>query len=303
MNTPALHTQRLTRLYGYTRALDGFTLEVPRGRVVALLGPNGAGKTTLLRLLAGLIEPTEGAAEVLGSPSRNPPAEAARRLAVVIEGVEPPGEASLSQMMALQAGACPTFDRPACELLYMQHTLAPSQAYGALSKGQKRLALAGLALSSGAELLLLDEPADGLDPAVRRTLYDLLRDHATRHESTILVATHVIGDIERVADDVAIISRGRLVLHAALEDLREEVREVELPGAADLPDLGDGIAVLGRRREQDTLLAWVRTTAEAAGQLAERLPAKAAVRPVDLETLYLAITNHPAAARTAAKED
>ena len=303
MNTPALCTQRLTRLYGYTRALDGFTFEAPRGRVVALLGPNGAGKTTLLRLLAGLIEPTEGTAQVLGSPSRNPPADTARRLAVVIEGVEPPGGASLGQMMALQAGACPAFDRPACELLYMQHTLALSQAYGALSKGQKRLALAGLALSSGAELLLLDEPADGLDPAVRRTLYDLLRDHATRHGATILVATHIIGDIERIADDVAIINRGRLVLHAALEDLREEVREVELPGAADLPDLGAGVTVLGRRREADALLAWVRTTAAAAAALAGRLPATATVRPVDLETLYLAITNHAATAPAAAKED
>lgn len=298
-----LRIKNLEAGYGPLKVLRKVSMHIGPSEIVTVIGANGAGKTTLLRLLAGLIEPTEGTVEVLGSPSRNPPAEAARRVAVVIESVEPPGEASLSQMMALQAGACPTFDRPACELLYMQHTLAPSQAYGALSKGQKRLALAGLALSSGAELLLLDEPADGLDPAVRRTLYDLLRDHATRHEATILVATHVIGDIERIADDVAIISRGRLILHAALEDLREEVREVELPGAADLPDLGDGIAVLGRRLEQETLLAWVRTTAEAAGQLAERLPATATVRPVDLETLYLAITNHPAAARTAAKED
>jgi ABC-2 type transport system ATP-binding protein len=149
-----------------------------------------------------------------------------------------------------------------------------------------------LALASGADVLLVDEPADGLDPVARRRLYDRLREHANHSGATVLVVTHIIGDIERVADDVAILHHGRLVLHQPLEDLREQVREIELQSGTSIPSLPDGVELLGMRAVGDSQLMWVRCIAAVSQNLAGICGVRSSVRHVDLETLYLALTEH-----------
>jgi len=295
MNEPAIKTENLSRDFGRKRALDGFSIEVPPGRIVALLGPNGAGKTTLLRVLMGLIEPTEGGAWVLGAPSRAQPAEVAARIANMGDGHDPPGWATLWTLENLQAGASRRFDGPGFRRFCAERGLKSGARFGTLSKGQKRWVLAGLALAADAELILMDEPADGLDPAARRDLYDRLRDAATNNEAAAMVSTHIINDIERVADDVAIIDDGRLVLYAALEDLREQIRQVEIPDAEGPVDLGPDVTLLGSIRRGDVFIGWARLdsldvlTDE---QLRRRTGPDATVRPVNLETIYLAVTRH-----------
>lgn len=313
MTETVIEASQLGRSYGRACALSGVSLRIERGRIVALLGPNGAGKSTLLRLLGGLLEPTAGRALVLGREARRPQAGDASRLAALHEGHEPPAWATPAQLMALQAEACPLFDHAFAERFCYAHGVKPRTPYGALSKGQRRWILSGITLASGAEVLLFDEPADGLDPAARHMLYDALRARVNEREATALVATHVIHDVERVADDVALLHRGRLTLFGALEELREQVRELELPaepgvGAAILKDEAPGsedwnpvdepaaaegkLEILARRQRGGAELVMIRLPGAGCDDAALRaaLPEGAAMRRVGLEDLFLALT-------------
>ena len=127
-----------------------------------------------------------------------------------------------------------------------------------MSKGQRKWILTSLALASRPELILLDEPADGLDPAARRDLYDSLRNYITDGNAAAVVATHIIADVERIADDVAIIDAGHLIFSAPLEDLREQVRQVEIPGKTNLPEIDKAISILGSVRMGDAQILWIR---------------------------------------------
>jgi len=284
MNSPAIQATNLSRHYGRTPALRNMDLDVPAGRILALLGPNGAGKTTFLKLVMGLIEPTTGQVSVLGHPSRSLPPQLAGKVVGMIEGHEPPSWAKLELLAALQAGASPNFDFPFLKTFCADRSIW-TKRYGALSKGQKRWLLAGLTLASRADLLLLDEPADGLDPAARRSFYDHLRDYATDLNATCVVATHIISDIERVADDVAILVRGRIALYGSLEDLREQVREIESPGDTT-PQFGEGVEVLASKGIAGSTLTWVKSPLDD-GELQRRAGAGATVRNLTLESLYL----------------
>ncbi len=267
MSQTVIKTEKLGRDYGRLRALDNVSLAIEKGRVVALLGPNGAGKTTFLHILMGLLEPTRGCAWVLDSNSRNLAAGVSSKIGYMGDGDEPPGWTTIRQLIGLQAGASLSFAKQDAEELMSQRGLKKNAALGSLSKGQKKWVRAALVLAARPELLVLDEPAEGLDPAVRVELYDKLRDYVTDSDATAIVATHIIGDIERIADDVAIINKGRVVTYACLEDLREQVREVHLPGSNSVPEFGEGIEVLGSKGVEDGLLAWVRCSQESQQEL------------------------------------
>jgi ABC-2 type transport system ATP-binding protein len=292
MSELAIETKDLTRDYGKFRALDQATLAIEQGRVLALLGPNGAGKTTLLHLLMGMLEPSMGIAKVLGSDCRCLPAGTVSRVGYVGDGEEPPYWAKIRQLMRVQAGASESFNREFFQRFLAKHELKPSRVFGTLSKGQKKWVRAGLALAARPRVILLDEPAEGLDPSARQSLYDELRDHINESNATAIVATHIIGDIERIADDVAIIDHGKLLIHASLEDLRDQVREFELGADDPMPELGDAYEVLGSKKTAGTTLVWLRSSPDQASALPALLPAHTQLRTVGLEAFYLAMTEH-----------
>ncbi|MCP4645238.1 MAG: ABC transporter ATP-binding protein [bacterium] len=292
MSEYAIRAEGLSRDYGKKRALDKADLALEPGRVVALLGPNGAGKSTLLKLWMGLLEPTEGAGYVLGHPARALPPEVCPRITGMLDGAEPPDWATAGQIMNLQADASPHFDRAFAEEFVYGRGVKPRERYGTLSKGRKRWLVAGVCLASRADVLLLDEPADGLDTAARRLLYDAIRDYVNERDATVIVATHIIHDIERIADDVVLLRDGKVAINEPLEDLREHVREVEVRAVNGGPDFGEA-TVLGVRSEGDTMVYWV-VAGNNAADLTARLGPNAQMRPVDLETLYLAATEHAA---------
>jgi ABC-2 type transport system ATP-binding protein len=303
MKSCVIRTEHLSRQFGTTRALDGVDLEVEAGRIVALLGPNGAGKSTLFKILAGLIRPTEGEAEVLGARTFPIPAETAARVAGMYDGLEPPKWAIPAMLFDLQADASPRFDRKWAQDFCFSRGLDPRKPFGTLSKGQRRWLLAGLCLATNADLLLLDEPADGLDPAARREMYETLRETVTERDSTAIVATHVIHDIERVADEVILLREGQVTLHAPLEDLREQVFEVEFPGRMETVEVGTGVELLGTLPIADATLAWFRCREGDAQALKERLDLPVPPRSVGLETFYLAMTEHRAPQKGKVKEE
>jgi ABC-2 type transport system ATP-binding protein len=292
MNEYAVQTVELRRDFGSVRAVEGLDLEIAPGSIFLLLGPNGAGKTTLLRMLMGLIEPAAGSARILGSPVWPPPAEVLSAVGYVGDRSEPPGWATLALLEDLQGGASPSFDRALFREMCQRRDLPLNRPYGSLSKGQRKWALVSLVLACRPRLILLDEPADGLDPAARRALYDALRDHVNQNEATAIIATHVIADVERIGDDVAILGWGRLLLHAPLEDLRDQVRQVEIENGGGPPDFGREVSILGRTRQGTTNIVWIKQNGLSDEELGRRLGPKSIIRHVGLEAIYLAIAEH-----------
>ena len=284
---PTVEIIKLSRDFGKRRAVDQVSLQVDDGQVLALLGPNGAGKTTLLRMLAGFISPTDGDARILGKTTFPPSPVLAGRIGCVIDGMEPPGGSKVGQIIKLKASTCIAFDSVKAKRLCESHRIGLKQCWRALSKGQKRWVLAVCCLCAGADVLLLDEPADGLDTSARSELYGMLREEANEQGTTIIVASHILSDLEKIADDVAIMQCGQVVLRGNLEELRERVREIEFSAEASISVPPDA-TVIGRDNENRVI--WLAYDHVIDTEIP--LPGETQRRTVNLESLYLAITQH-----------
>ncbi len=290
MSELAINTRGLIRRFGSRAAIDSVDLAIPAGGIVALVGPNGAGKSTLLNLLAGLLAPTAGVAEVLQCPSRSLTADIAPLVQTVGDRHEPPAAVRIDTLAALQAEAARRFDMRRFQAILFDHGLAAETRYGALSKGQRRWVLAALALASRPQLLLMDEPADGLDPSARRRLYDLLRQYVNDEAGTVLVSSHVLSDLERVADEVVVLRSGKVALHESLETLRDDLRELTLSAGEPVPAWIQQVHLIAERAEGQFRQRWFRPAPDAPLTVLHDVDLHPAVRRVNLESLYLALT-------------
>ena len=228
----------LTKRFREVVAADDLSFAVPRGTVTGFLGANGAGKTTTLRMLLGLITPTAGTAKILGRPYRQLP-DPARRVGAVLEASSfYPGRTARKHLRvcAEAAGVHPTRVDAALEIVGLTH--AAERRVGGFSLGMRqRLGLA-TALLGDPDVLILDEPANGLDPEGVRWLRELLRGFADGG-GTVLVSSHILAEVAQTVDRVVIIDRGRLLLHAPLHELSSAagngtVVRVRTPMAAEL---------------------------------------------------------------------
>lgn len=280
-----IRTDSLSRSFGTKKVLSDVTLHVRTGSVCSLLGPNGAGKTTLLKLLMGLIEPDGGIASLSGDAGLPRSAAALSQTGCLIDDFEPPGNTQVGQLLSLCADVSEHFDSGRARTLLKEKQLSVSTTWKSMSKGQKRWALLTLLLCRRCQILLLDEPADGLDPETRQQLYQLIRREANDHGLTALIATHIIADVEKITDEVCVLKEGKVLLNADLEDLREQVVAVELQQQPNLPS---GVQLLGSRHSS-TFTCWLRDCDqllpdEFSGEISRRHPS--------LEELYLALVSH-----------
>lgn len=228
----ALRFHEVTKRFGSLVALDRVSLDVPRGSVCALLGANGAGKTTALKILLGLISPDAGSTEVLGLPSREYSLELRRRVSYVADRPPLYDWMTVSEMGWFASGFHPPgFDREYL-LLCGRFGLTGSQKIKHLSKGGRAKVALALAMAPQPELLILDEPTSGLDPLVRREFLESMVDVAAQGR-TVLLSSHQVAEVERVADVAAIMIHGRLVCVEPIDELVHSTREV----LATLPDV------------------------------------------------------------------
>jgi ABC-2 type transport system ATP-binding protein len=217
--TPALEVSALVKRYGATDALRGVDLTVAEAELVGLLGPNGAGKSTLVKSACGLVRPSAGTVRVCGAPAGSPPAR--RALGYLAELFRFPGWTSADELLALhqrlagsRGGAAERIEL--LELVGLAE--AATRRVETMSKGmQQRLGIAQ-ALIGGPRLLLLDEPTSALDPAGRRIVRELLEE-LRRRGVAVLLNTHLLSEVERVCDRVAIIDRGRLLAEGSPDEL------------------------------------------------------------------------------------
>lgn len=224
---PAVRLYEVSKRFAAVTALNGVSVEVPRGVVFALLGENGAGKTTAIRILLGLLEPTTGRAEVLGMSSATQGLAIRRRVGYVAERPTLYEWMTVEEIGWFAAGFYAAgFLARYCELVRQFH-LPPGQRIKALSKGMRAKVSLALALAHDPELLVLDEPTSGLDALVRREFLESMVDRAAEGK-TVFLSSHQIAEVERVADIVAILREGELILVERLDQLKQQVRQVTL---------------------------------------------------------------------------
>ncbi|WP_322796346.1 ABC transporter ATP-binding protein [Tepidiforma sp.] len=222
MPEPVIAASGLTKRFGSLTAVDSLDLAVNRGEVFGFLGPNGAGKTTTIRLLLGFLNPTAGSAAVFGRPGSDP---AIRRRIGYLPGdlhIDPRYTANdvVDFFGRLRGGVDPARVRALCE----RFALDPSRPVGQLSTGNRRKIGILQAFMSAPDLLILDEPTSGLDPLLQQEFQQLVRDEVARG-ATVFLSSHVLPEVEALADRVGIIRQGRLVTIATLEELRRRARQ------------------------------------------------------------------------------
>lgn len=227
----AVATHALSKLYGRATALRDVDLRVPAGAVYMLAGENGAGKSTLLRLLLNLERPTGGQIEVTGLAADRNGARVRARVGYVPEGFGMgPSWLTVGRWFAERAVYYPAWDAAYAAALSRRLDIDVSRRIGQLSKGQARRAQIVAALAHRPPLLLLDEPTDGLDPAARDTVLELISDHLSQTDCTILVSTHLIYELDALVDQVGVLSQGRLTAQTPRDALRESVKNYRIRG-------------------------------------------------------------------------
>jgi ABC-2 type transport system ATP-binding protein len=236
--TPAIVTERLTKRYRGTLALDNLALRVAAGEVYGYLGPNGAGKTTTIRLLLGLHRPTSGRAELFGVDAWRDPVTAHRRVAYVAG--EPflwpslTGGETLAFLARLHGGT----DVAYREELIDRFQLDTHKKIRALSKGNRQKVQLVAALATRADLLLLDEPTSGLDPLMEMAFRACIEE-AKQRGQTVFLSSHILSEVEAVCDRVGILREGRLVDEGTLAELRHlGAQTVEVTFAGSAPEIG-----------------------------------------------------------------
>ena len=226
--SPIVEIRKLTRMFGKALALDDISLTVPRGGVYGLIGGNGAGKTTLIKHLLGLLRPQSGSIRVFGLDPIANPVETLGRIGYLSEDRDLPNWMAVGELMRYTQAFFPTWDEAYAEELREAFDLDPTARIKNLSRGQRARAGLLVALAHRPELLVLDEPSSGLDPVVRRDILGAIIRTIADEGRTVLFSSHLLDEVERVADAVAIIHKGRIVLTAAMDEIRDTHRRVTL---------------------------------------------------------------------------
>lgn len=233
MTAPVIETRQLSKRIGKSVLLDAVDLTVPRGAIVALVGHNGAGKSTLIKLLMNIVSPSSGEARVLGIPSTSLRGAAFTRIGYVSENQEMPEWMTVTELMRHLRSMYPRWND---EWLLEELLLPPERKIKDLSRGMRmKLALASV-LAFRPEMLVMDEPFSGLDITVRTELIQTLLDRTHDGETTVLISSHDLEEMETFATHVAFLRRGRLLFAEPVDELLARCREVTVTFAGDVAE-------------------------------------------------------------------
>lgn len=219
------------------RALDDMSMTVPTGSVYGLVGPNGAGKSTIIRHLTGIYRQDAGEITIDGAPVFENP-EVKRRIAYIPDDIFYYANASIREMMDFYRSIYPHFDAERFKKLADVFGLDPKRQMRRLSKGMQKQAAFWIAVSLRPEILILDEPVDGLDPVMRRRIWSIVMADVAENGTTVLVSSHNLRELEDVCDSVGIMNKGKIMIERSLNELQENIVKIQLalPDGESLPE-------------------------------------------------------------------
>jgi ABC-2 type transport system ATP-binding protein len=294
MDEDAIRTYRLTKYYGRRKVVDHLDLRVPRGTVYGLLGRNGAGKSTTLKMLAGMVHPDSGRIELLGEDVATLSPATRGRIAYLAEGHPLYAWMTVGQAVAFATAFHPNANRGLVEQILDHFALSPKAKIGRLSKGQRAQVSLALAIAPDPELLILDDPTLGLDTNVRRDFLESMIQIIQAQGRTILFSSHVLGDVERVADRVGVMIDGVLRVDCPADHFKRAVRKVVVEFGTEPPVLPPVPGLLsdwcvGTRRE----LVFVGYGPRQRAAVELLAPRNVEVTELNLEDAFIAYTRGP----------
>jgi ABC-2 type transport system ATP-binding protein len=279
-----IQTRGLTRYFGSRPAVYELNLEVPRGGIFAFLGRNGSGKSTAIRMLLGLLQPTRGEGTILGCNIRTLTPAVRTRIGYLTEEHQLYPWMTVSECSQFQSAFYSKWDEKVFRNVVGHFGLKPEARVKNLSRGERAGLCLALTLAPDPELLILDDPALGLDPVARRSLVETMIHLTRRPDRTIFFSTHHLEDLERVADYVAVLDRSVLRACCPAESFRENVRQVRLRFAGTPPPLPRIPGLLQAIRTETTVrLLCVHFDEHLEHELALLEPLDMEVSPVSLE--------------------
>lgn len=219
------------------RALDNMSMTVQTGSVYGLVGPNGAGKSTIIRHLTGIYRQDAGEITIDGAPVFENP-EVKSRIAYIPDDIFYYANASIREMMDFYRSIYPHFDAERFKKLADVFGLDPKRQMRRLSKGMQKQAAFWIAVSLRLEILILDEPVDGLDPVMRRRIWSIIMADVAENGTTVLVSSHNLRELEDVCDSVGIMNKGKIMIERSLNELQENIVKIQLalPDGESLPE-------------------------------------------------------------------
>jgi ABC-2 type transport system ATP-binding protein len=288
MNDYAIQTRHLTRYFGAKRVVHDLNLSVPRGSIFGFLGRNGSGKTTSLRMILGLLRPTWGSSTVLGHDSQQLPAEIRARIGYLAEGHPVYGWMRVNDAHAFQARFYPKWNHELFHTVLEFFRVDPKTRARNLSRGERAGLCLAMALAPEPDLLVLDDPAIGLDPVARRSLLESMVYATRKADRTIIFSSHLLADIERMADHIAVLDYSILRAQCSLDTFRSCVQQFVLKFDAKPPDLPAIRGLIQRTSRANQLrLTLVNVTEETRAILNELGASRMDEVPINLEDAFV----------------
>ena len=277
-----LEIQNLTKTFGTFKALDDLSMTVPKGAVYGLVGPNGAGKSTLIRHAVGVYRPDSGSVSFDGQSVYENPAVKVRMSSIPDDIFYFPS-ATLEDMHQYYKGMYPQFDDALFTKLYEVFQLPQKSPIRRFSKGMQKQAAFHLSICTRPDMLILDEPVDGLDPVMRRQVWSLLLSEVAQRETTVLISSHNLRELEDICDHVGSMDHGKMLLERSLADMQGATHKLQVVG-----DIPDGLEVLHESSSGRLRTLIVRGNAqEITLRVSAAAPAYFDVLPLSLEEIFI----------------
>ncbi|MDO4816701.1 MAG: ABC transporter ATP-binding protein [Bacillota bacterium] len=232
-----IEVRNVSKEFNGFHALSNLSMTIPKGSVYGLVGPNGAGKSTIIRHLTGIYQPDKGEIFLNGKPIFENP-DAKSRIAYIPDDIFFFPNATVKETVDFYRSIYPSFDKERFKKLGELFNIDTKQQMRRLSKGMQKQAAFWIAISLRPEVLILDEPVDGLDPVMRRQIWSIILADVAENGTTVLVSSHNLRELEDVCDHVGIMNRGRILIERSLSELQGDVIKVQLalPDGAELPE-------------------------------------------------------------------
>ena len=277
-----LEMKNVTKTFGKFKALDDLSMTVPKGSVYGLVGPNGAGKSTAIRLMTGIYRPDSGSITLEGMPVYENPVNKVR-MGYIPDDIFYFPSASMEEMKSFYKGIYPQFDEELYKKLFEAFQLPRKGAIRRFSKGMQKQAAFHLSLCTHPEMLILDEPVDGLDPVMRRQVWSLILSEVAANGTTVLVSSHNLRELEDICDHVGIMDHGKMLLERSLQDMQGATHKLQLVG-----EVPEGLDVLHESQTGRLKTLVVRGDArEISRKVSAANPVYFDVLPLSLEEIFI----------------
>ena len=277
-----LEMKSVTKTFGDFKALEDLTMTVPKGAVYGLVGPNGAGKSTAIRILTGVYRQDKGDVLMENTPIyENPTLKA--RIGYIPDDIFYFPSATMDEMRRFYKGMYPNFDNDLYNRLFEVFQLPRRGQIRRFSKGMQKQAAFHLSICTRPDLLVLDEPVDGLDPVMRRQVWSLLLSDVAQRGTTVLISSHNLRELEDICDHVGIMDRGRMLLERSLADMQGSTHKLQIVG-----NIPDGLDILHETASGRLKTLIVRgDSRKLESQLADANPDYFDILPLSLEEIFI----------------